>query len=194
MNRDTSEGSDTLAQVYSTKRIWLCVYQSCLETIWKVISKKEIKNGSHKNDTRISGFSSPRAFQWWSRKCRSPSGWEIIFCVRNSVAQSNCTLWIENLMLFWWEVFWIPFLPCRWKPLLVCLPGMFPWWSLGLFSSSWPLSCGSSFFFLCTVVYHGGSYPRRYGHHWESYLDSPGHSLECTGPTRGFKSITAQFM
>ena len=48
--------------------------QSCLDIIWKVISKKEVKNGSYKNDTRISGFSSPRAFQQWSRNCRSPSG------------------------------------------------------------------------------------------------------------------------
>ena len=63
-----------MSQGYSTRQIWFCVFQSCLDIIWKVILKKEVKNGSHKNATRISGFSSPRAFQWWSQNFRNPAG------------------------------------------------------------------------------------------------------------------------
>ena len=57
------------------------------------LEKNEVKNGSRKNDTRISGFFSPRAFQRWSRNCRSSSGSfkELFFCMRISDAQSSCS-------------------------------------------------------------------------------------------------------
>ena len=73
-NRGTSEGSETSADEYSTRRIQICVVYFCLGIIWKVILKKEVKNKFYKNRPSRSGFSSPRAFQRWSQNCRSPYG------------------------------------------------------------------------------------------------------------------------
>ena len=72
--RGTSEGSETSNLEYSTARIQICRVYFCLGIILKVILKKEVRNKSYKNRPGRSGFSSPRAFRWWSRTCRNPSG------------------------------------------------------------------------------------------------------------------------
>ena len=73
-NRGTSEGSETLADKHSTRRIQICVVYFCLVIIWKVILKKEVKNKFYKNRPSRSGFSSPRGFQRRSWNCRSSYG------------------------------------------------------------------------------------------------------------------------
>ena len=43
MNRGTSEGSETLSDEYSTRRIQICMVCFCLGIIWKGILKKRSK-------------------------------------------------------------------------------------------------------------------------------------------------------
>ena len=68
------EGPETSEKEYSTRQIRICGDYFCSDIVWKVILKKETKHGLHKNSPQRFRFSLPRAFQWWSQNCRSPSG------------------------------------------------------------------------------------------------------------------------
>ena len=88
-NQGISYGYETSADEYSTRRIRFCFVRFCLDIIWKVILKKEVKNDFYKNEQSRFGISLPRAFQQWSRNCRRPSGllvnWFFVcFCWRSN--------------------------------------------------------------------------------------------------------------
>ena len=74
MNWGISEGTETSAQEHLTGRIWFCWVYFCSSIILKPILKKRGQNKVYKNIPGRSEFSTPRAFQWWSRICRSPFG------------------------------------------------------------------------------------------------------------------------
>ena len=69
-NQGTSEGSETLAQGYSTRRIRFFAARRLLGDIWKVILKKEVNNGFYNTGLMAQWFQHQRC----SRDCRSPSG------------------------------------------------------------------------------------------------------------------------
>ena len=92
----TSEGSETSADEYSTRRIWFCFDYFSLDSIWKFILKK-VKNKFYKSIQSRFGFSSPRAFRRWSQNCCSPcvSPRKLIFHVFLLGVQSSCSCSVE---------------------------------------------------------------------------------------------------
>ena len=48
MIRGTSEGSETSELEYSARQIQICMVYFCMDIIWKVILKKEVKNKFYK--------------------------------------------------------------------------------------------------------------------------------------------------
>ena len=83
----------TSIQRGESKSSGFCFYWGHLFACFK---NKRAKNDHRKIEPWRSGFSSPRACQWWSQNCRSPSGsirWKIGFlCVQIADRQSSYSL------------------------------------------------------------------------------------------------------
>ena len=73
-NQGTSEESETSEDEYLARRIQIHLDDFLLWPFFTCFKKWEVKKWYYKNNPSRSGFSSPRAFQWRSRKCRSPYG------------------------------------------------------------------------------------------------------------------------
>ena len=106
-NLGTSKGSETLADKYSTRQIWIFRLYFCSRMILKVILKRRGQNKFYKNIPGRSEYSSPRAFQWLSRKCRSTSGSLENWCFmcfywgsNPAVCSTNqwCSMKIQNIV------------------------------------------------------------------------------------------------
>ena len=110
-NQGTSEGPETSIQEYSARRFWLFRVQVCWDPIFTCFEKYEAKKWIYKTEPKMSGFSSPRSFQWWPRNCRSPYGFfrELTFRVCLRRFQSSCISTMKNLgrnLLPAWQSLW----------------------------------------------------------------------------------------
>ena len=63
----TPKGPEAFAQEYSTRRTQICRVYVCSGTVWEVILKEEVENGSHKIRDSRSGSSSAKVFHTLSR-------------------------------------------------------------------------------------------------------------------------------